>query len=59
MDTIGILAYGSLIEDPGQMISDLIIKKISTVTPFPVEYARISSPRDGAPTLIPFEAGNL
>lgn len=57
MDAIGILAYGSLIEEPGQAISDLIIKRISTVTPFPIEYARISSSRDGAPTLIPFEGG--
>lgn len=58
MDNIGILAYGSLIEEPGQPISDLIIKRINTVTPFPVEYARISSSRNGAPTLIPFEGGS-
>lgn len=58
MDTIGILAYGSLIEEPGQTISDLIIKRINTTTPFPVEYARISNSRDGAPTLIPIENGS-
>jgi hypothetical protein len=57
MDTIGILAYGSLIEDPGEEISSLLIKRIETKTPFPVEYARKSRSRDFAPTLIPHDNG--
>lgn len=56
-DAIGILAYGSLIEDPGEPITQLLIKRIDTVTPFPVEYARTSRTRGNAPTLIPFESG--
>jgi cation transport regulator ChaC len=56
-DVIGILAYGSLIEDPGERITQLLINRIDTVTPFPVEYARTSRTRGNAPTLIPFESG--
>lgn len=55
---IGILAYGSLIDDPGEEISNVAMeKRISCETPFKVEYGRSSSGRDGAPTLIPFEEG--
>jgi len=55
---IGILAYGSLIEDPGIEIEPLITEKISNVeTPFPLEFARTSKTRDGAPTLVPVESG--
>ncbi len=53
--TIGILAYGSLINEPGSEIAPLIIERISCVTPFNVEYARMSKSRDYAPTLIPIE----
>lgn len=56
-DVIGILAYGSLIEDPGEEISRLVIKRVSTTTPFSVEFARISSSRGNAPTIIPFDLG--
>ncbi len=56
-DVIGILAYGSLIEDPGEQINQLLIKRIDTVTPFRVEYARTSGTRGNAPTLIPFDLG--
>ncbi|MDF2189844.1 hypothetical protein [Paraflavitalea sp. CAU 1676] len=57
MNTIGILAYGSLIEDPGQKILNLSIRRITTTTPFPIEFARTSSTRDNAPTLIPVAHG--
>jgi hypothetical protein len=57
MEVIGILAYGSLIEDPGQAILDLLVRRIDTTTPFPVEFARKSSSRDNGPTLIPFTHG--
>jgi hypothetical protein len=57
MNKVGILAYGSLIDDPGNELSPLIIGRIHTKTPFPVEYARISRSRDNAPTLIPYKDG--
>ncbi|MBC8487128.1 MAG: hypothetical protein H8D45_13955 [Bacteroidetes bacterium] len=52
MYKIGILAYGSLINNPGKEIEPLIIDRISCRTPFKVEYARTSKSRNGAPTLI-------
>lgn len=55
---IGILAYGSLITQPGQEIEsvlDLVIPDVQT--PFPVEYARRSRSRAGAPTLVPVPMG--
>ncbi len=58
MTRIGILAYGSLIEDPGKELEPLIRNHIRSVkTPFPIEFARSSNSRDGAPTLIPVEDG--
>jgi len=51
---IGILAYGSLIADPGWEIKELTHSTIADVeTPFSVEYARTSHTRSGAPTLVP------
>ena len=51
---IGILAYGSLIDDPGDEIKPLVKQKIEGVeTPFAIEFARSSKSRNGAPTLIP------
>jgi len=55
---IGILAYGSLIGDPGEEIKPKIKMRLKTVTPFPVEYGRYSGrTRGGAPTLVKHEAG--
>jgi hypothetical protein len=55
---IGILAFGSLINDPGEEIQAEIFMRIKTKTPFPVEYARISGKtRGGAPTLAPHQLG--
>lgn len=54
---IGILAYGSLIDEPGEDIGMLIIDRIPCTTPFRVEFARLSKTRDGAPTLVPVEVG--
>ncbi|WP_428330305.1 hypothetical protein [Mucilaginibacter sp.] len=54
---IGILAYGSLIVDPGNEIGSLTIGRLNCVTPFAVEYARLSKKRDYAPTLIPVATG--
>lgn len=50
---IGILEYGSLIDDPGIEILPLIVDTIDCETPFGVEFSRISKTRDFAPTLIP------
>ncbi|HEC36343.1 MAG TPA: hypothetical protein ENI39_07400 [Anaerolineae bacterium] len=50
---LGILAYGSLIADPGQELKRYIVRRIETRTPFQVEFARSSSGRAGAPTLVP------
>jgi hypothetical protein len=55
---IGILAYGSLIGDPGKEIKPLIVKRIATKTPFPVEFARLSRKRGNAATLVPYAIGD-
>ncbi|MBT2969645.1 MAG: hypothetical protein KME56_05885 [Candidatus Thiodiazotropha sp. (ex Ctena orbiculata)] len=58
MSTIGILAYGSLIEDPGKEIKPIIQdRKDGITTPFSIEFARSSSTRDGAPTVVPVASG--
>lgn len=55
---IGILAYGSLINEPGDEIKGLIVDRIEKVrTPFKVEFARSSDKRGGAPTLVPVANG--
>ena len=55
---IGILAFGSLIHDPGSELQPKIGMRIKTQTPFPVEYARFSTKRGGGPTLVPHESGS-
>ena len=55
--SVGILAYGSLITDPGDEIKPKILRRICCRTPFKVEYARSSGKRDGAPTLVPYNEG--
>ncbi|GBE25071.1 hypothetical protein BMS3Bbin02_01355 [bacterium BMS3Bbin02] len=60
MNTIGILAYGSLVGDPGPelaAVTRLIIDNVPT--PFGIEYARSSRGRGGAPTLIPVDDGGV
>lgn len=55
---IGILAYGSLIDEPEEEIRSVIAERKDNVrTPFRVEFARSSKSRDYAPTLVPFDAG--
>jgi len=57
---IGILAFGSLIDDPREQIEAVEVKaerKRGVSTPFKVEFARSSATREGAPTLVPFETG--
>ncbi len=56
--SVGILAYGSLGDDPGVEIGPLIVERIENVeTPFCVEFARTSRTRVGAPTLVPVSEG--
>ena len=56
--SLGILAFGSLIDDPGAEIeSALVGRKLNVRTPFGVEFARSSTKRGGAPTLVPLEHG--
>ena len=58
MSRVGILAYGSLIEEPGKEIEPLIRERKEGIqTPFSIEFARSSSTRDGAPTVVPVENG--
>lgn len=55
---VGILAYGSLIGDPGEEIERARIGTVDGVlTPFRVEFARKSRCRGGAPTLVPVGDG--
>src|SRR5215471_10060708 len=56
---LGILAYGSLIDDPGPDLAACIIRVIKEgiTTPFKVEFARTSATRAGAPTLVPVAWG--
>ena len=58
MSEIGILAYGSLIEDPGPKLKPFITRRIENIeTPFQIEFARTSKTRDGAPTVVPVDKG--
>jgi hypothetical protein len=54
---IGILAYGSLVDDQGAELAPLVNGRIPCQTPFNVEYARLSRTRDMAPTVIPTTEG--
>jgi hypothetical protein len=56
-NTIGILAYGSLIGEPGPEIDPFIKCRIACRTPFEVEFARTSRTRNGGPTLVPYAHG--
>lgn len=56
--SLGILAFGSLIDNPGAEIeSALVGRKLNVRTPFGVEFARSSTKREGAPTLVPLAQG--
>ena len=58
MARIAILAFGSLIEDPGKELHPHIREHIEGIkTPFSIEFARSSSSRGGGPTLVPVNHG--
>lgn len=53
----GILAYGSLLSEPGTELDEVLTGRIEGVeTPVRVEFARACSCRDNAPTLAPVES---
>jgi hypothetical protein len=52
----GVLAYGSLIKDAGEL-EPFVIERRKTRTPFKVEFARKSGSRANAPTLVPVRKG--
>ena len=54
---VGVLAYGSLVSDPGPEMRPVLMRRTPTMTPFPVEYGRLSATRGGAPTLVPHSSG--
>jgi hypothetical protein len=54
---MGVLAFGSLINDPGSELLGAEVQRISVRTPFPVGFARYSRSRRGAPTLVPVSKG--
>src|SRR3974390_1615316 len=57
-EDLGILAFGSLIDDPGDEIEAALVgRKRNVLTPFGVEFARQSMKRGGAPTLVPVQRG--
>lgn len=56
--TVGILAYGSLIDEPGNELAAVIEHVVRGIdTPFPIEFARKSLSRGDAPTLVPYSEG--
>ena len=56
--SVGILAFGSLIDSPGDELAPAITaRKSNVLTPFGVEFARSSNKRGGAPTLVPLQHG--
>jgi hypothetical protein len=56
----GIFAFGSLIDNPGAEIEAALAgRKLNVRTPFGVEFARSSTKRGGAPTLVPLEQGGI
>jgi hypothetical protein len=56
--TVGILAFGSLLDEPGAELQACVVGRVEAVeTPFTVEFARSSRTRGGGPTLVPVTAG--
>ena len=54
---VGILAFGSIAEEPGAELAAAVTWRVEVETPFAVEFARSSRTRDGAPTLVPVSEG--
>jgi hypothetical protein len=54
---LAIMAYGSLISEPGPELRALIAERLPRATPFPVEFGRASHRWGGGPVLVPHPAG--
>jgi hypothetical protein len=54
---LAIMAYGSLISEPGPELRALIAERVPRRTPFPVEFGRASQRWGGGPVLVPHPAG--
>ena len=54
---IAILAYGSLLHEPGPQLAPLIVGREPCETPFPVEYGRASRRWNDGPVLVPHPDG--
>lgn len=54
---IAIMAYGSLLHEPGPELAPLIVARRPCRTPFPVEYGRASQRWGGGPVLVPHPRG--
>lgn len=55
--SVGILAFGSMVEEPGDELINVVTQRLEVQTPFTVEFARSSRTRDGAPTLVKVSEG--
>ena len=54
---VAILAYGSLLSEPGSVLATRIVAVEACRTPFPVEYGRASARWGGGPVLVPHARG--
>lgn len=54
---VAVMAYGSLLYDPGPELGPLIQERLPRRTPFPVEYGRVSAKWGGGPVLVPHGDG--
>ena len=55
--TVAVMAYGSLLYEPGPELAALIEERIPRRTPFPVEYGRASMKWGDGPVLVPHPDG--
>jgi len=54
---LAILAYGSLLSDPGEKILPHVIARVPYPSPWPIEYARRAKLRGDGPTLVLHKTG--
>lgn len=57
--SVGIFGYGSLLTEPGPDIGPHIVERVAQLSPWPIEYARSSRGRGGAPTLVLHPSGGF
>ena len=54
---VAVLAYGSILADPGPVLGPMVAEVVPARTPFPVEYGRASARWGGGPVLVPHPDG--